>query len=719
MASIDLNLQPLGAEGALAALVVSPGLQASATPELPPGLLELQAEWRRRFLLHHGSSAANPPGHVVDDYSQRVVHGLRHWLQDSSWSHLQRALQLQPGLPLRLRVAESLRPLEQLPWETLPLDRPIWRLPPQDPLLPVAVPRTRRSRFVLLVGQEQDLGLDQEVEALAGLARRGRWQLEILRGGRSTAQALRQVLEAEPGWDGLIYLGHGADDSQGGGKLQLGDGSWISGASLETSLRRAADRGLRLILLNCCSGIDLAHRFLAVGVAWVQVFRDPVPSGAAALFFTRLLRLLETGRPFPQAVVVAAQTLEQAPWAGCRGLLSVYCHPEASNYEWPRASQRLQRRELLLLAGGATLATSLAAPLAWDQRGRQGSTVWRLASWLGKKNPKLLIAQAPERLARRLEVISGGRFRIELADVSALSSSEILLEVNQGDKYECGYADVYYDPVLKPLMFAKAVPFGLSPREQEAWLWYVREGDQEVFYKTLYAKLQVKGKYLSNIDSIPLTCTGGQMGGWFKREVHDLADLKGLRMRIPGLGAEVLQHFGVVTDLDLNAGRIIPPSELTSRIRNNLLDAAEWIGPRDDEQLGLQYQARYYYSPGWWEPSTTTDLFVNRKALAALSEDLRAALQAACSETYQFIQRQYDLENMVALERLQQQGVQLRRFSPALMEAFEGKSREHLHFLSEQDPGKFGYVYGEWRHFRDRIRATIAVTQFSQPDRPA
>jgi len=718
LTSIDLNLQPLG-DGSLAALVVSPALQGSSTLSLPAHLLDLDDAWRRRFLVHHGGGAASLKAHVVDDYSQRRIDGLRHWWEESSWSLLQRALRLQPGMPLRLRVAESLRALEHLPWESLSQGRPLWRLPPQDPLLPEAAPRNRRARLLLLVGQEEGLELEAEIRALVGLAERGRWHLQILRGPRSTAAGLRQALEAEPGWDAFIHLGHGSEDKEEGGRLQLGDGSWVSGASLELPLRRAADHGLRLILLNSCSGIDLAHRFLAQGVAWVQAFRDPVPSGAAAQAFLRLLRQLERGRSFPQAVIAAAQSLEQPPWAGCRGLLSVYCHPEATSYQWPRVSPKLQRREVLLLVGGAAAAGGLAAGVAWDQRGRYGSTVWKMASWLEGENPDLLVSRAPHVLAERLKAITAGRFVIELVDASPLTSSDILAKVNEGRPYACGYADVYYDPVLKPLMFAKAVPFGLTPREQQAWLWYRRDGEKTPFYQTVYPRIRIGKRPLDQMMSIPLTCTGGQMGGWFKREINDLDDLRNLRMRVPGLGAEVLRRFDVVTDLDLNNGRIIPPSELSRRLATKMLDAAEWIGPRDDVVLGLHKQARYYYSPGWWEPSTTTDLFVHRPAFEALGNDHKAALQSACAETFQWILRQYDMDNMVVLEDLRKQGVQLRQFNPTLMAAFARTSQEHLQFLSDQDPQRFGYVHREWSRFRDRIRSTLAVTQFNPGQQPA
>jgi TRAP-type mannitol/chloroaromatic compound transport system substrate-binding protein len=178
----------------------------------------------------------------------------------------------------------------------------------------------------------------------------------------------------------------------------------------------------------------------------------------------------------------------------------------------------------------------------------------------------------------------------------------------------------------------------------------------------------------------------------------------------------VLNRFGVRTDLEL-IGKVIGPSEIEPRMRDGRLDAAEWIGPHDDEALGLHNLRdvgfKYYYSPGWWEPSTSTELMVNKDALAALPPDHRAALETACSDTYARILRTYDLRNITALERLQRQGVQLRRFPPAMMATFEAASSAHLDELARQNPQTFGYVYQEWKLFRRRIRDTLAVTQFT------
>ncbi len=727
MQTVDLNLQPLGAPAGpattLAALLVSPSLQASFTLRPPPELQRLYQAWLSRFLQHHqllrpGAEAVVPDS-VVDDYGQRLTRALRQWFNSEDWAPLHRALRRHPGAPLRLRLDSTLRAMEQWPWEELPLDRALWRLPPKDPALPTATQRQRRPRLLLVVGQEGELKLDREIQTLEGLAQRGRILLLALRGAQSTPARLRERLAEAPGWDALIFLGHSSGDPEAGGSLQLGDGRWISGASLEASLREAVDHGLQLVMLNSCSGVDLAHCFLATGIAWVQCFREPVPTEAAAHAFTTLLRAMEAGKPFASALEEASHALRRESWTGAHALLSAYCHPEARPFQLPEPRQRLQRRELLLLAASTSAAGLAGISAGYISRGSRDSREWRMLTYLGRQDDKLIVGQASRMVAERLAQLTDGRFRIRVDPQPNLSSSEMFRRVSRGEA-PCAYADVYYDKLLTPLFFAKAIPFGLTPREQTAWLHYRRrEDDPWPFHQSVYPRIRVQNDTLEGLCSFPITCTGGQMGGWFKKELTSVEDLRGLRMRIPGLGAEVLKRFGVRTDLEL-IGRVIGPSEIEPRLRDGRLDAAEWIGPHDDEMLGL-HQLReqgfvYYYSPGWWEPATTTELMVNREALAALPPDHRAALETACADTYGRILRTYDLRNITALERLQRQGVQLRRFSPAMMEAFAAASNALLDEQARQDPQAFGHVYQEWKTFRKRLRDTLFVTQFT-PER--
>jgi TRAP-type mannitol/chloroaromatic compound transport system substrate-binding protein len=724
MQTVDLNLQPLGSPRGepteLAALLVSPSLQASFALHPPADLQRLYQAWLGRFLQHHQllsrGSEAIVPDSVVDDWGQRLVTALRQWFNGQEWAPLHRALRRHPGAPLRLRLGETLRAMERWPWEELPLDRALWRLPPRDPALPTATQRQRRPRMLLVVGQEEALRLDREIQTLEALAQRGRILLQTLRGPVSTLARLRERLAEAPGWDALIFLGHSRADPGAGGRLQLGDGSWISGASLDASLRQAVDHGLQLVMLNSCSGVDLAHGCLEAGIAWVQCFREPVPTEAAAHAFTTLLRAMEAGKPFASALEEASHALRRESWTGAHALLSAFCHPEARPFQLPEPHQRLQRRELLLLAAGTSAAGLSGLAAGYISRGNEERREWRMLTYLSGQDDKLIVGQASRMVAERLARLTDGRFRIRVDPQPNLSSSEMFRRVSRGEA-PCAYADVYYDTVLTPLFFAKAIPFGLTPREQTAWLHYRRHKDDPwPFHQSVYARVRVQNDTLEGMCSFPITCTGGQMGGWFKKELTSVEDLKGLRMRIPGLGAEVLNRFGVRTDLEL-IGRVIGPSEIEPRMRDGRLDAAEWIGPHDDEALGLHLLREqgfvYYYSPGWWEPATTTELMINKEALAALPDDHRAALETACADTYASTLRAYDLSNITALERLRRQGVKLRRFPPGMMAAFEEATTLHLEELARQNPHTFGYVHAEWQRFRTRLRDTLALTQFT------
>jgi TRAP-type mannitol/chloroaromatic compound transport system substrate-binding protein len=172
----------------------------------------------------------------------------------------------------------------------------------------------------------------------------------------------------------------------------------------------------------------------------------------------------------------------------------------------------------------------------------------------------------------------------------------------------------------------------------------------------------------------------------------------------------------VKTDVDLNKGRGIPADQILPRLRAGLLDAAEWIGPYDDRLLGLHTAARFYYHPGWWEPSTTNELMVNKQALAELSPAHLEALKTACAEIYLWSCREYDLRGMEALQQLRESGTQLRRFPPEMMRAFQQESQRLLQEKARWDPYAFGYVYTEWLRFRDRIRDAIGITQYRPED---
>ncbi len=183
------------------------------------------------------------------------------------------------------------------------------------------------------------------------------------------------------------------------------------------------------------------------------------------------------------------------------------------------------------------------------------------------------------------------------------------------------------------------------------------------------------------------------MGGWFRKEIKSKADLNGLKMRIGGLGGNVLQKLGVVPQ-QLGAGDIYPALE------KGVIDAAEFVGPYDDEKLGLSKVATYYYYPGWWEGSATLMLYIGLKAWDALPKDYQAAIQAASAEANAWMTAKYDVGNPAALKRLVGAGAQLRGFSRPVMEACYKASEEVYAELGDKSP-EFRKIYEPWSKFRD------------------
>jgi hypothetical protein len=356
MRSIDLQLQADDLADPITVFVVSAGGNHAFRVIAPPDLLARYQAWRRRFLAHHDPGGPAIGDDVVRIYGQQLCHALAEWIDQPSWLPLHQVLAAQPALPLRLRCEEASGVLERLPWETLPLARPIWRLAPSGTDNRPQPAVVRQPRLLLLLGDEATLSLEEEIARLEALHRKGRIQLFTLRGAGCHEGAIRSALIEPQGWDGLIFLGHSEADPAGGGRLHLGDGSWLAAHALQSDLAAAAARGLNLALLNSCSGIDLARGFTAAGVGWVVCFREPVPSRAASQAFSTLLNALENGRALPDAVLEARHQLQQSGPTATHLLLSLYTAPGASSFLLP-----LRRRRQFLLRLASSRPPQLAA----------------------------------------------------------------------------------------------------------------------------------------------------------------------------------------------------------------------------------------------------------------------------------------------------------------------------------------------------------------------
>jgi TRAP-type mannitol/chloroaromatic compound transport system substrate-binding protein len=257
------------------------------------------------------------------------------------------------------------------------------------------------------------------------------------------------------------------------------------------------------------------------------------------------------------------------------------------------------------------------------------------------------------------------------------------LDAVQNGTVQCCHTAPYYffgkDPTFA---FSCAIPFGMNARQQNAWMY---QGGGRALLAEFY-----KGY---NVVAIPAGNTGAQMGGFFRKEVKSVADLKGLKFRMGGFAGTVMAKLGVVPQ-QIAAGDIYPALE------KGTIDAAEWIGPYDDEKLGLGKVAKFYYTPGWWEGGPELDLFVNIKAYSELPKDYQAILEAACAYANIDMLAKYDSFNPAALRRLIASGVQLRQWPRPVMDAAWVAANEVYAETSAKNAA-FKKVYDPWKAFRD------------------
>ncbi|MDD4881335.1 MAG: TRAP transporter substrate-binding protein [Gallionellaceae bacterium] len=344
----------------------------------------------------------------------------------------------------------------------------------------------------------------------------------------------------------------------------------------------------------------------------------------------------------------------------------------------------MQRRDFLTGAGAGLAATALAACGKKEQATAAGElpTIrWRLAS----SYPKSLdtIYGAAEVMAKRVEAITNGKFQIRVhAGGEIVPGLQVLDAVQQGT-IECGHSASYYY-VGKNMAFAFdcAVPFGLTARQQNAWMY---QGGGLELTRELFKDY--------NILNFPGGNTGVQMGGWFRKEVNSLADLNGLKMRIPGIGGQIMAKLGAVPQT-LAGGDIYPALE------RGAIDAAEWVGPYDDEKLGFAKIAKHYYYPGWWEGGPQLSFYVNIDKWNALPESYRQAFETACMEANLNMLAAYDTKNPQALQRLVAAGVQLHAFPKDVMTA----AQKIAFGLYEEEAGRnpiFRKIYQPWKQFRE------------------
>ena len=352
-------------------------------------------------------------------------------------------------------------------------------------------------------------------------------------------------------------------------------------------------------------------------------------------------------------------------------------------------------------AGAPTNAPAAATSAPQAQAPAQGSSMpaveWEMAtSW-----PQSLdtIYGGAVVTAERVAAMTNGMFQITPRVAGELAPATQVLDVVSQGAVAAGHTASYYYIGKSPVTaFGTAIPFGFTAQQQNAWLFEAGGLSQ---LQEIYARL-------FNVIQFPAGNTGTQMGGWFRKEINTVADLNGLKMRIPGLGGQVMTKLGVTVQV-LGAG------EIFQALQTGAVDAAEFVGPYDDEKLGFNQVAEFYYYPGWWEPGPSLEVQVNLDEWNKLPKEYQEILKSACHESNTIMLARYDARNNEALGRLIAGGTKLRAYSNEILDAAEKAAFELYDEFAAKD-ADFKAVYEPWKVFRDRIYRWMKLNQTAFED---
>ena len=362
----------------------------------------------------------------------------------------------------------------------------------------------------------------------------------------------------------------------------------------------------------------------------------------------------------------------------------------------------MKRRKLLNHL--AIAASTSAAITACGQSDRADSSSNLEGSDLPRINWKM-VTSWPESLdtiyggattvCDRVSAMTGGRFTIEPYAAGEIVPGLEVLDAVQNGTAECGHtASYYYVGKNSALAFGTCVPFGLTAQQQNAW--YYHGGGLSAMHE-LYSDF--------NVINFPAGNSGTQMGGWFKKEINSLQDLRGLKMRIPGVGGEIMSRLGVNV-------QVLPGGEIALALERGAIDAAEWVGPYDDLKLGLNQAATYYYYPGWWEPGATLEVQVNKSQWDRLPVEYQEIFKTAAMEANLNMLSKYDALNREALKTLIDGGTKLTPYPPEILQAAQKATQDYYAEESAKNPA-FKKVYDRWNQFRTAISDWNKINELS------
>jgi TRAP-type mannitol/chloroaromatic compound transport system substrate-binding protein len=336
----------------------------------------------------------------------------------------------------------------------------------------------------------------------------------------------------------------------------------------------------------------------------------------------------------------------------------------------------MDRRSIIKHAGIAGILAAGAAPAAHAQ----AAIRWRLASSF----PKSLdtVYGGAETFAKKVTEMSGGKFVVSVHAAGELMPAFGVVDALQNGTVEMAHTAAYYF-FGKDDTFALScsIPFGLNSRQMTAWMY---EGNGLKLTREFYKNY--------NIMNFPGGNTGAQMGGWYRKQIKSLADIQGLKFRVGGFAGKVIERMGGVP-------QNIPAGEIYQALEKGTLDAAEWIGPYDDQKLGFNKVAPFYHYPAWWEGGPQLEFFINHKAYDALSAENKAIVEAAASFAHTEMQAKYDVKNPTALKQLVAAKTKVLPFPKDIMDRAFKESMGLYEELSAKNPN-WKKIYGDLAKFR-------------------
>ncbi|MGA0572429.1 TRAP transporter substrate-binding protein [Variovorax sp. VNK109] len=340
----------------------------------------------------------------------------------------------------------------------------------------------------------------------------------------------------------------------------------------------------------------------------------------------------------------------------------------------------MDRRSVIKNAGIAGVLAAGVAPAVHAQ----ATIRWRLASSF----PKSLdtIYGAAEVFSKHIKAMSGGKFEISVHAAGELMPAFGVVDgVGNGTVEACHTVPYYFFGKNEAFAIGAAIPFGMNSRQMTAWM---QEGNGRKLMNEFYAKY--------NLVSFAGGNTGAQMGGWYRKEIKSPADIKGLKFRVGGFAGKVIERMGGVP-------QNIPGGEIYQALEKGTIDAAEWVGPYDDQKLGFNKVAPFYYYPGWWEGGPEVEFYVNDKAYNALPAEYKAMIEAASLAAHVDMQAKYDARNPTALKQLVAAKTKVLPFPKSVLDASFAASMEVYAELDAKNPD-WKKIYGDYRAFlKDQI----------------